>query len=74
MNKHPNKFYRALPENLLPFVSINVMLSELSEANDGILKKKEMPQNSDNYYNNCYGTRYFSKCAYYKAICIKEII
>lgn len=74
MKKNPKKLYSALPCNFLSYLSINAMLSELSEANDGILKLKELPKNDRDYYNRCYRTRQFSKAVYYKAICIREIL
>lgn len=73
MEDKTQKLYSVIPAYSRQLVSLNILLSEKSNVNDGI--KKELKLHfPDNYYNSAYHTRYLKKLTFNKIICIKQLL
>lgn len=74
MDKNIQKLYSKLSTDKLAYISLNIMLSEISKPDDGILKRKELSVFPEDYYNRYYGTRRLSRESCYKMICMKHLL
>lgn len=72
-NYSKHKLYSAIPTFSRQNVSLNVLLSEESKADDGI-KKELNVQFPKDYYNTAYHTRILKKMMFHKIICINQIL
>lgn len=73
MENNLQKFYQAAPTSCKQLLSLNVLLTERAQIDDGI-KKEINIQFPENYYNRAYHTRYSKKILYDKIICIKQVL
>jgi len=73
METETNKIYDAIPSFCKQNVSLNILLSEKSNINDGI-KKEHNIQFPKGYYNSAYHTRIFKRIMFNKIICIKQLL
>lgn len=73
MDAEVKKLYDAVPTLCKQNVSLNILLSEKSDINDGI-KKELNTQFPKGYYNSAYHTRIFKRIMFNKIICIKQLL
>lgn len=72
-NYSKRKLYGEIPTFSRQNVSLNVLLSEESKADDGIKKELNVQLPKD-YYNTVYHTRILKKMMFHKIICINQIL
>ena len=73
MDAEVKKLYGAVPTLCRQNVSLNILLSEKSDINDGIKKELNIQFPKD-YYNSAYHTRIFKRIMFNKFICIKQLL
>lgn len=55
-------------------LSLNILLSDKSEVDDGVLKETKLNIIDDQYYNSVYYTHLPRKIMYHKLTCIKQCL